>query len=73
MIRQDTYSISEALPPTDDVVSVRNGGMEFTRIEKIKHWGNEAGCAGDVVRGIFGNSTGGINRNHRRSLRNLCN
>lgn len=73
IVRQDIYTISEALPLTDDVVSVRNGGMEFSRIAEIKHWGNEAGRAGDVVRGIFRNCTGGITKNHRRSLRTLCN
>lgn len=58
MVRQNTYTISEALPLTDDVVSVRTGGMEFSRIAEIRHWGNEAGRPGDVVRGIFGNCTG---------------
>jgi outer membrane lipoprotein SlyB len=65
LVTQDTYTISEALPLTDDVASVRNGGIEFSRIAEIKHWCNEAGRAGDVVRGIFGNCTGGITKNHR--------
>ena len=72
MVRKDTYKISEALPLTDEVVSVRNGGIEFSRIVEIKHWGNKAGCAGDVTRGIFGICTGGITKNHRRSFRTLC-
>jgi hypothetical protein len=72
MVRQDAYTISEALPLTEDVVSVRNEGEEFSRIAEIKHCANEAGRAGDVVRGIFGNCTGEITKNHRRSLRTLC-
>ena len=40
---------------------------------RVKHWGNEAGRAGDVVGGIFGKCTGGITKNNRRSLRTLCN
>jgi len=73
MVRQDTYTIRKALPLTDDAVSVTNGEREFSRIAEIKHWDNEAGLAGDVVRGIFGKCTGGITKNYRRSLRTLCN
>ena len=73
MVRQDTYTISEALPLTDGVVSVRNWGMEFCRISEIKHWSNEVGRAGGVGRGIFGKCTRGITTNHRRSRRTLCN
>jgi hypothetical protein len=73
MVRQDRYTISKALPLTDDVVSVTNGEREFSRIAEIKHWGNEAGRAGNVVTGIFRKCTGGITKNHRRSLRTLCN
>jgi len=35
MVRQDTYTISIALPLTDDVVSVTNGERELSRIAEI--------------------------------------